>query len=89
MDVIACEDYRVYSWESDKHKWAALHTPKLVGAIHAIAHIQGVVIHLRMAQEAKTLITDNKLMEWGLYEKGERHARDATRHALLYLVSVK
>ena len=37
--------------------------------------------------EAKTAITDDRLKNWGLYRDGQaaRHARDADRHALLFL----
>lgn len=85
-DVIAYEDYRVYAWEAEKHKWAALHTPKLIGSILAVARLSKIPCVGRMAYAAKNFVTDDKLKAWGLYTKGKRHARDATRHAVYQLV---
>lgn len=85
-DIIAYEDYRVYAWEAEKHKWAALHTPKLIGSILAVARLSGRPCVGRMAYAAKNFVTDDKLKAWGLYTKGKRHARDATRHAVYQLV---
>jgi hypothetical protein len=89
-DLVICEDYRVYSWKSDQHKWANLHTPKLVGAIQTLCWIhsrQEPV--MQMAIEAKDFCTDDKLQDWGLYSKGGRHARDAIRHLCSYLLFSK
>ncbi len=83
---IACEDYRVYAWESDKHKWAALHTPKLVGAIQTVAWFNKAEVTLRMAIQAKQFVTDEKLVAWGLWKRGERHSRDAIRHAVYHQI---
>lgn len=82
INQIACEDYRVYAWESDKHKWANLHTPKLIGLILGVAWFNFVDVSLRMAIDAKQFVTDDKLEQWGLWQKGQRHARDAIRHAI-------
>jgi hypothetical protein len=81
---IACEDYRVYSWESEKHKWAGLHTPKLIGVVVALATLHRIPVKMRMAITAKQFVTDEKLGEWGLWQKGKRHGRDAIRHAVYH-----
>jgi hypothetical protein len=83
---ISCEDYKVYAWESDKHKWAALHTPKLIGVISAVAWFNKCSVTYRMAITAKQFVTDEKLIAWGLWKKGERHARDAIRHAVYHQI---
>lgn len=86
-DIVICEDYRVYSWKSDQHKWANLHTPKMVGAVQVLCHLYGIGEPvMQMAIEAKDFCTDEKLMQWGLLKKGERHARDAIRHLCSYLL---
>lgn len=85
-DIVSIEDYRVYSWESDKHKWAALHTPKLIGAVYTICYLRDIPIKMRMAQAAKGFVTDEKLKAWGLYKKAKRHSRDAMRHAIYSLI---
>ena len=35
--------------------------------------------------EAKTTCTDDRLKQWGFWVPGSRHARDADRHAILFL----
>lgn len=85
-NLIVCEDYRVYDWKSDAHKWQGLHTPKLIGAIECIGMFDGIPVVLRMAQQAKQFCTDEKLKDWDLWLKGEQHARDAVRHAVFQLV---
>ena len=77
-----CEDYKVYSWKADTHKWAGLHTPQLIGAIRLLAYQRKVPLHFQMAQEGKSWATDQKLQSWGLYDPGMRHARDASRHLI-------
>ena len=42
-----------------------------------------------MAQQAKGFVTDAKLKEWGMWDIGHKHARDACRHCVYYLVSQK
>lgn len=85
-DVVAYEDYRVYAWEAEKHKWAALHTPKLIGALVTLCVLKEIPCYGRMAYAAKNFVTDEKLKAWGLYTKGKKHTRDATRHAVYQLV---
>jgi hypothetical protein len=83
---IICEDYKVYSWKADDHKWSGVHTLQLIGALRIIAHQLGIPILFQMAYVGKTFVTDNKLLQWGVYNKGLRHARDAERHLLHHLI---
>lgn len=39
--------------------------------------------------EAKTTCTDDRLKQWGFWVPGSRHARDADRHAILFLRKVR
>lgn len=83
---IVYEDYRVYSWKTQDHTWAALHTPQLIGVIQTLARQHRLSTYKQMAQHAKQFFTNEKLEEWGYYCRGKRHATDSIRHALLYLV---
>lgn len=49
------------------------------------------VTHRQQPSEAKTVATDERLKNWGLYERdgGLEHARDADRHAILWLRKAK
>lgn len=82
---VVCEDYKVYGWKADDHKWAGLHTPQLIGAIRYMLDSLGIPVVFQMAQEAKSWSTDEKLKMWGIYEPGMRHARDAQRHIVRYM----
>lgn len=81
---VVMEDYKIYGWKTDTHAWAALHTPKFIGAIIALCYIHNIPYHLQMAQQAKSFCTDDKLKQWGFYNRGMRHARDAIRHGAYY-----
>lgn len=79
--IVTIEDYKVYGWKADSHKWAGLHTPMLIGALRWYVHQRPLMsLHLRMAQQAKGFATDDNLKRWGIYEAGMKHARDAERH---------
>ncbi len=84
--VVVVEDYRVYSWKQKQHAWSDLHTARLIGAIELVVQLRPMNIALVKypASSAKGFCTDERLMEWGYYQKGLRHARDAIRHACYY-----
>jgi hypothetical protein len=87
LDAVVMESYRVYSWKAKTHAWAGLHTPRLIGAIEYICKFRlGVPLHQQSAYQGKTFCTDEKLQAWGLYHRGERHARDAIRHVCQHLL---
>lgn len=86
---IAIEDYRVYSWKTDDHSWSQVHTIKVVGIIELLALREQLPYRLRMAEHAKTFCSDQRLRDWGFWQRGERHARDAIRHGCLYIVDYK
>lgn len=84
--IWVCEDYKVYGWKADDHKWASLHTPQLIGAIRLMAHVRKIPIVFQMAGQAKNFAKDELLKQWYLYspEGAMRHARDASRHLVNY-----
>ena len=83
---IVYEEYRIYSWKTEQHTWAGLHTPQLIGGIEALAYVKHWPTYGQTAQVAKGFCTDDKLKMWGMYQKGQRHARDAIRHGAYYLL---
>jgi hypothetical protein len=38
--------------------------------------------------DAKSTVTDDRLKRWGMWTVGQQHARDATRHLILFLRKV-
>lgn len=58
---------------------------QLIGGLIFWAVSEGVPVELQSAADAKTIINDARLKAWGKYQRGQRHARDAQRHFLLYV----
>lgn len=77
------EDYRVYKHKKEQHAWSELHTAKLIGVIEgaAASYEPSMEVIKQPAFVAKGFCTDAKLKEWNLYLRGQKHARDAIRHA--------
>jgi hypothetical protein len=85
-EFVVAEDYRVYSWKAEDHAWNELSTAKLIGAIEVMCSLNEWPLKMQMAQQAKGFCTDEKLQDWGLWVKGQKHARDAIRHGIYYLL---
>lgn len=49
---------------------------------------KGYQVYQQDPSEAKSVVTDARLREWGTYRPGMEHARDAERHAILFLRKV-
>lgn len=85
--IVVMEDYFVYGWKADEHSWAKLFTPQLIGAFKGVLAVKGRgEPFMQKAVEAKPFCTDDKLEQWGLYQKGQRHARDAIRHVCYWIL---
>lgn len=88
-DFILYEDYRVYSHKLDRHSFNPVFTVRLIGAIETYAQMHNVPTHKQMATTAKSFVTDEKLKQWGFWETGKRHGRDAIRHGCYFLLFYK
>lgn len=84
-EAIVIEDYRIYANKTEMHTWSALYTPKLIGYIEAICERFEIPYTLQLAS-SKQFCTDEKLKQWGYYEVGQQHARDAIRHGCYWLL---
>lgn len=84
-DAVVMEDYRVYSWKTRDHANSDMFTSRLIGAVECLCEDLQVPLKKQMAGIAKGFCTDDKLRMWDLYAGG-RHSRDATRHAVYYLL---
>lgn len=85
-DWVVYENYLVYAWKAQDHSFSELVTPKVIGAIQIICGIRKMGYDTQMAGQAKGFVTDDKLKSWGLWKRGERHARDAIRHGIYWLL---
>lgn len=89
------EDYRIYSWKSEDHVWADIHTLRLIGAISCsfeemlqpVGPEDRASFGLQSAQHGKAFFKDPRLKELGVWNetRGMGHGRDAFRHAMHYL----
>lgn len=81
------EEYRVYSWKVDEHAWSDVHTIRFIGCLETLLTLQGIGYQMCGASLAKTFATDQKLEDWGFYQAGQKHARDAIRHGVFFYCS--
>lgn len=80
------ETYAVYEWKTDSHAWSQVPTLRIIGCIETLCLQKYITYNDQTAQAAKGFCTDAKLEGWGFYAKGMRHARDAVRHGVYYLI---
>lgn len=88
-DFILYEDYKVYAHKLARHTFNPVFTLRLIGTIETYGQLQGIPTHKQMAVTAKNFVTDEKLKDWGFWETGMRHARDAIRHGCYFLLFYK
>jgi len=83
--VVVMEEYRIYGWKTEQHAWQTVHTIQFIGCIMTLCLQREIPFVFQGAGIAKKFCTDEKLKDWGFYERGQRHARDAIRHGAYYL----
>lgn len=84
-DRVVFESYHIYGWKADTHKWSEVFTLQVIGCIWTLCQQRRIPHSQQSAQNAKGFWTDDLLHTFGLYQRGIKHGRDATRHALHYL----
>lgn len=80
------ESYRLYLAKSSAQINSDLLVSQLIGTIKLRAKNLGVTVIMQSASQVKPLCTNDLLKEYGFYYPGSKHARDACRHALYYLL---
>lgn len=83
IDVVVMEDFLITdrTMRTTREPWS-LH---IIGAVRWMAQRHGAELVMQSPGDAKAFATDTKLKRLGWPLKGD-HAKDAGRHALLYLV---
>lgn len=84
-DYVVMERYAVYEWKAQSHSWSDVPTLRIIGSMETRLIDRNIHYHMQTAQVAKHFVTDERLKEWGFWERGQRHARDSMRHALFFL----
>jgi len=86
-DTVVMESYTVYQWKAQQHGGSELLTARVIGCIETLCVQQFIPRIIKQpAHIAKGFCKDSKLKQWGLYQPGMRHARDAIRHGCYYLL---
>lgn len=84
--AVVMESYQVYDWKKDEHSFSQVPTLQVIGCIKTICQQHDIPYFQQTAQVAKQFCTDDKLEKWGMWKRGERHARDAIRHGCYWLL---
>lgn len=82
---VVIEEYRVYAHKAEGHAQDNMHTSRFIGSLETLLTLRGIKYEMRGAGLAKGFATDEKLKDWGMWQRGERHARDAIRHGVYFL----
>ena len=86
---IVCERFVILDDTHKKSRGSTNWSIETIGVARYIAHRDHHEFDLQGATEAKKLGTDKLLKRFGWYTKGSDHARDAARHALLWIARKK
>jgi len=84
-NFVVYEAYHVYAWRLNEHKFSEVPTIQIIGALKTLSVQRGVPYGCQTAQTGKAFFTDDRLKSMDLYVEGERHARDALRHACQFV----
>lgn len=86
-DRVVIERFALYGWKRKQQTGSTFPTVEAIGVLKATAQGKSIPVTLQSAAQAKRLITDKRLKDLRLWLPGQRHARDAMRHALYYALT--
>lgn len=85
-DAMVIENYRVYASRAAQHVGSEVNTAQYVGILKFLGQMYQVPYTLQMAHQAKGWVSDTRLNTLGLFQTGKRHANDAIRHGVYWLL---
>jgi hypothetical protein len=85
--AVVCESFRISAGTLKKTQEGSLMAIEIIGALRWICHQEEIPFILQAPAEAAAFVTPNKLKLLGWWTRGSDHARSATKHLVLYLVS--
>lgn len=85
-DVWVMESYNIYQDKIHQHTWSDVPTLRLIGFIQCLAALNCKRIEFQTAATGKSFMTDDRLKKYKMYQTNRRHANDAIRHCLSYLM---
>lgn len=81
---VVLENYRVYGHKAQMHANNEMITSQNIGILKVIISKRKLNYDMQMASQAKGFCDDDKLRAWGVWHRGAKHARDATRHGIYW-----
>jgi hypothetical protein len=86
--AVVIEDFTLRQFRMDRD---LLSPVRITSAIGYVMWLGGRDYHVQSPGDAKTICSDERLREWRMYDSygGLKHARDADRHAILFLRKAK
>jgi hypothetical protein len=85
-DVMVIENYRVYASRAAQHVGSEVNTAQYIGILKFLGGMYQIPVTLQMAHQAKGWVSDKRLHDLGLFQTGKRHANDAIRHGVYWLL---
>lgn len=87
--MIACESFDFRKFDGNR-AGINLISREYIGVTKLFAkQFKGVSVHLQSPGEGKGFVNDEKLKALNLWVPGQKHARDAYRHLIYFLVNKK
>lgn len=86
LEHIVYEEYRIRGNKALQHIGSEVVTIQHIGVIKATADQLGIPVTKQTAGQVKQFATDIHLRRWGLFQTGKRHANDAIRHGVYWLL---
>ena len=91
VDVIVCENFRLYQHKAQAQVHSELETPRIIGALEYCAWLKKMPLYFQMATEVKKRFSDEIMLENKILDKHKNalyfnfiktndHIRDAMRH---------
>ena len=86
--AVVIEDFQLRQFRQDRD---LLSPVRITAAVGVSMWLDGRDYHTQQPADAKSTCSDARLKEWRMYDKtgGMEHARDADRHAILFLKKAK
>jgi len=85
-DHVIFENYLVYAHKATDHSNSELVTAQVIGVIKVLCKQRKLNYDKQMASQAKGFCDDEKLKAWNLWIRGQKHARDAIRHGIYWML---
>lgn len=91
VDVIVCENFKLYQHKAMAQVHSEMETPRIIGALEYCAWLKKMPLYFQMAVDVKKRFSDEILLENNILEKQKNalyfkgiktndHMRDAIRH---------